>query len=482
MGQQVPFETIDGMAKVLQRATGVQNQGLISQAVNVRIVDVNNKKLPRAELTIQKGGIKKEVHIYEAYWAPLTEGQTTLRDVHAFLWNAGWEGLRHSVSEQGFARWMFGGLKQFTISRPAKILLYFALALSTLWSLTFLNGIVLAVAASRTLTSGISTWPDPSLLADLSLDVLLLSVVLLTAGAALIFSLEGPRFFRSSWFMHVINCGVWIALIATPIIGLLVLYHLIHHENPNTASFWPAALVRFLVNKNGETTSINPVPIAVIWAILIYVTMKVRWFLVQYVGDVAAYISTNTLTKFYEIRQKIQEAALSVAIPVYQAKTSGSDISLYASVVMVGHSLGSVIAYDTLNALILNDSLLQRRGTTSPCETLKRTKALVTFGSPLNKTAFIFRNQKERSQQIREALAAAVQPMIVDYSNRPFPWVNIYSHRDWISGELEYYDDPTTDSSHHVENIIDRDANVPIAAHTQYWNNQTLTDVLYKLL
>ena len=48
------------------------------------------------ELTVSDGTTTRAVHIYEAYWAPLTEGQVTLRDVILFLFHAGFDGLWHS--------------------------------------------------------------------------------------------------------------------------------------------------------------------------------------------------------------------------------------------------------------------------------------------------------------------------------------------------------------------------------------------------
>jgi len=97
-------------------------------------------------------------------------------------------------------------------------------------------------------------------------------------------------------------------------------------------------------------------------------------------------------------------------------------------VAIVGHSLGSVIAYDTLNGLINED---ERNGRKTGI--LKRTSILLTFGSPLDKIAFFFTLQSKNALHIRELLAEAVQPMIVDYQYRTFPWVNVYSPNDIIA-------------------------------------------------
>ena len=95
----------------------------------------------------------------------------------------------------------------------------------------------------------------------------------------------------------------------------------------------------------------------------------------------------------------------------------------------------------------------------------RRTKLLLTFGSPLDKTAFLFRLQESKEADVREALAAAVQPMIADTANRPAAWINIWSPRDWISGKVDYYQRPCEPF---VTNVRDPEAAIPILAHTQY--------------
>jgi hypothetical protein len=133
--------------------------------------------------------------------------------------------------------------------------------------------------------------------------------------------------------------------------------------------------------------------------------------------------------------------------------------------------LGSVVAYDTLNALIIEERL-----NANGLHVVERTGSLITFGSPLDKTAFIFRNQKS-NDIIREGLAAAVQPLIEDASIRTrIDWLNIYSPQDWISGSLEFYDNPgwPVGDPRAVRNLPDLDAVTPLLAHTEYWTNELL--------
>ena len=224
-----------------------------------------------------------------------------------------------------------------------------------------------------------------------------------------------------------------------------------------------------------------------VWILAITEALIVRYFIIQYVGSVAAYISPYKDSKFDEIRQKIQAVGLNVGKVIYGFGPRSENVPDYRKVVMVGHSLGSVLAYDTLNALINQDNVsapADQRGVVG------RTRALVTFGSPLDKTAFIFRMQVRKANEqdwIREQLAASVQPLIVSYAlYRPpgFEWVNIWSRMDIISGELNYYDDPglPPNQAPCVQNLTDPQAKRPLLAHVQYWNDAMLREQLYRLV
>ena len=171
--------------------------------------------------------------------------------------------------------------------------------------------------------------------------------------------------------------------------------------------------------------------------------LLVRYFVIEYVGDVAAYVAPLQgqqirRTPSPDPRHRPRGRQDYLRFRKALGRGPGFD-----KVVIVGHSLGSVLAYDTLNALINLDNVSSEQDQRGVVE---RTRALVTFGSPLDKTAFIFRMQARREEDwIREQLAASVQPLILDYCKfRPpsFHWVNLWSPMDIISGALDYYDDP----------------------------------------
>jgi hypothetical protein len=189
-------------------------------------------------------------------------------------------------------------------------------------------------------------------------------------------------------------------------------------------------------------------------------------------GDVAAYLNAQKLSKFDELRDSIRKSVELVMDAVYRARASDDGPFFYHHIIVVGHSLGSVISYDVLNRLLIDDPALEVQG---------RTNLLLTFGSPLDKSAFLFR-VKGGTDELREAAAANWQPMIQNYSFRPKQWINLYSWMDIISGKLTFYDDPDLPNGDApcVDNRYDPGAVLPLAAHNEYWGNELFGDILYK--
>lgn len=209
-----------------------------------------------------------------------------------------------------------------------------------------------------------------------------------------------------------------------------------------------------------------------VWLVAVGISYVLQLFVVEFAGDVAIYVASHRLDRWAATRQAIKEVALKATQAVYE-------FGGYPQHVLVGHSLGSVVAYDMLNKLLNEDALCD-----GALRIKERTTLLLTFGSPLDKTAFLFRAQSEFSD-VREAMAAAAQPLISDYRHRP-PWLNIYSKNDPISGALNYYDpidnQDVPDPKCRVENLPDPQAWVPLIAHTQYWTNDLFVTKLREAL
>ena len=87
MGQQVRYETISSIAEAIR--TEATELGGTSAPVQVHLSYDKGAFLARAELQwSDKTKVDHAVHVYEAYWAPLTEGEVTYRDTILFLLSA----------------------------------------------------------------------------------------------------------------------------------------------------------------------------------------------------------------------------------------------------------------------------------------------------------------------------------------------------------------------------------------------------------
>jgi hypothetical protein len=580
MGQQVPFETLEQLAEGLISAAEHSNPPASVPPPKFREVRVGNTVLQRVELALPRPGTDpQEVHLYECYWAPKTEGAVKLADVVSFLWDGGTSGLANFFT--GFARALFGNMIEFPLSWRTPT--YLLLTLAVLAALTVINAIVVGMGASL---AGISSMQNfvpreqvgtltavagmvcalaiafgvtlflaemsrPTRGASLSygrrvrdLTWVALGITILTilAGAGIMALIAWvrcvpdwlkPESFQNS-VIHFTNVLV-LAVIAIMILARIVQWRNVSKEKSGLregatleektesetsrtlrALFYIAFLAHLSaivgiiwLASGGPGWALRFPPVVAwvcgwpsnflrcllgaplwecicgflqrvltsrfwIWPFLFLISAVVRNLLVQFVGDVTAYISSNKIDRFEDIRKKIKDAAKESAAAVYLAKANGSHDFEYEKVAIVGHSLGSVIAYDTLNRLIADDSLVQdMTGIT------RRTALFLTFGSPLDKIAFFFSVMGKNTKHIREQLAAVVQPLIQDYKNRTFRWVNVYSRNDIICGSLDFYDLPGTSAPPGVENVRDEDALIPLVAHVEYWKNLTLWKELW---
>jgi hypothetical protein len=499
MGQQVPYETIEGVANAVWRGIARQTNKMAGSGCLIRRVrlgiegnDEDETELVRAEIEFQNGQHIYSVHIYESYWAPLTEGRVTLKDVMQFLFNAGWNGFVNTQAKKGFQRWMFGSEHEFKLPK-LKLIMILIFPVLMLLALVIMN-VVLGAAATSHVIGASSGFPGSSTM-SLTFDFIVadLAAGLIALGTWVLPSLYKlarkktvtPRWLSLLGWILIVSGSVLMVLAASAMVVEIMGGHV-------RGFWWPyvsdCAVWLFPGHK---------VLIIAVWVIELFAAYKIRWFLVEFVGDVAAYVAAHTVSKFWELRQQIWYAAMKVARGVYRARLESTAEPetvgfLYEKIIVAGHSLGSVIGYDALNGLFLEDGFSK-----APLRIAQRTRMFLTFGSPLDKTAFLFRTQQDMCSPVREVAAAAGQPMIQSYSNRPQEWVNLYSKSDIISGPLDFYDPPNKDNAKNtvafqdpataptiheraVKNLLDPDARTPFAAHVEYWKGQLFADQLVR--
>lgn len=195
---------------------------------------------------------------------------------------------------------------------------------------------------------------------------------------------------------------------------------------------------------------------------------KFGWIVTGYIGDVAIYTTMDHKSKYYAIRQEILNESQTLVEEILNDNR-------YDRVILAGHSLGSVIAYDTLNRI--NIKVNMRGEDAVPIDKLA---GLITFGSPLDKIAFFFREPTKKDQYIRRQILAHLH----SFKSKPLdtqkdamklhdpihpkldfiPWVNYWARNDPISGHLDFY---ALDEN--VELRIDEPWGV---AHTGYWSSE----------
>ncbi|HTQ79898.1 MAG TPA: hypothetical protein VMM92_07875, partial [Thermoanaerobaculia bacterium] len=542
---------------------------------NVEIVAIDEPGQPgkdRLELArvvlelADPDGKPHEVHVYEGYWAPLTEGKINLRDVITFLFQAGRNGIKNGSAP--FRKWMFDQYAAFPA--PIRTVLYLMIALGMVGALVVLNLTIGLVVATRSPLDSPPKWLSNGLFLDLTttFNAYLLSLVpfaLLLAVGLVLHKKKAPRPLRRglAWasvpFFFLVMTTTILAGLAVP---CLFYGHIVWENNDRNAQIWPqilghevkpfddafvtwafrlcvvglllflllwiykivAGVVREIFPASGERQrswwltlvygacfglvvglaiyeihlfvawidgmqkelhlAQRPWTIlrrGIAWPFLIVVGMFVRQVLVQFVGDVAVYVTPQSLDRFNKLRQEIKDCVGRAARAVYVRREP--DGAPYQQVIIVGHSLGSGVVYDVLNRLILEDNL-SGPGSPSFLNVAERTPLLLTFGSPLNKFAFLFALEANKTDEAREALAAAQQPLLLEnYRYRPARWINLYSYWDIISGNLTFYDPPDTDITTQpkaVCNQKDPDATTFLAAHVEYWENPLLFETLYQ--
>ncbi len=510
MGMQLRFETLNAVANAVGRAEKRRSGKPEPPHVSVKSVKVDtgpntgsgpSTTLERAQLEINDG--KAEVHIFECYWAPVTEGKVGLKDVVSFLMDTGNRAMLPSLFTT-FSRWMFGGMKELPIKRgtPVNLVVTMLVVVSLLalntaitWasmkvSLGSIDPAAAVYSQSSTaegasggqISNSTDTKAEALKLRNLTYSVsLVFAFALIAAGSLGLASRWRGRRVRLGYsgrlwtpLALLIKASCWLLFLAIIVAGFAVMLETLGW----TRSLWSYVL--------GDETVWTPFSMSwssfcwLVFALAIFVSGKVRSYLIQYAGDLAAYLTGHLVSKFHEVRAEVQKKAHETARAVYALKDQDGN-SVYDRVIFVGHSLGSVVAYDTLNRLI-NEDQLAAQPETQALGITSRTFAFVTFGSPLDKTAFLFRNQAKVEDETREALAALRQPMIVKYGHRPKRWINIHSSYDIVSGRLEYYDDPNVNEGcpQRVKNIPDPEANIYLAAHSHFWENDLLGDTIVR--
>jgi len=227
-------------------------------------------------------------------------------------------------------------------------------------------------------------------------------------------------------------------------------------------------------------------------ALFIYISRKV---LTSAIGCLAVYLGSDDLSKNYAARSQILHECTTLLIELLAGKDEKGDLNEqwnYDQVLVAAHSLGSVIAYDSLSQLIVRDFA---KDPSIHGLALSKVKGLLTFGCPLNKVFYFFRSRTNLRTNVLSQILYALHPFrlkvpLPPQANpeislpHPFPeklpfspdfrWYNAYSPFDIISGRMQFYE---ADLDVPVERGV-----TPWTAHLSYWENDDLYSLFSHLI
>jgi hypothetical protein len=476
IGEQKPYETLDHFARGL--LTSLRAEKKTDWTIGPRLDACSDplhiqKDWTRTSVRLEPAAPTnaiRDITLFEYYWAPITEDKISYAGSLQFLIATCLKPLQYlwaNVDALKRANKQVGSGTEFQIlaKEISRICMLFI-------PLAGVLGLLLVWLAK--LPAYVGTLRNSSIVIVLLLGLAVIRVMYVWyLSEFLSDAFSARRGWQTNKGMIVLTIVLLLFWISMPcwlpwILGRIaeitawkwVLAVLGKLSNRDVTHPWLDFLARFLYF---DSRSTKAAWIAVV-AALGYLA---RWILVHYVGDIAVYVNSDQRSESFAARSQIldectQTVSGLLTRPSDSFAPHGAENfrPAFSEVILVGHSLGSVIAYDTINE-ILNRS---RTGLVPVPEDLKRVSGMITFGSPLNKTFYFFREQVSAQQAIRKQIIALLYPFrsVVQPDVPPdeafechppalwkeaeaaldsnFKWVNVWSVQDPISGKMLFYD------------------------------------------
>jgi hypothetical protein len=229
----------------------------------------------------------------------------------------------------------------------------------------------------------------------------------------------------------------------------------------------------------------------------------IRLFLIDFMGDVAIYTNLNERTGYFNVRAQILQECGHALTTLYtdlenrvsilnmQAET---DTPATCELVIAAHSLGTVIAYDTINDHFNRARIgAPAAGPNQPppaMDVCSHLRGLLTFGSPLNKVYYFFRDRSAPEALLRSQIVDGLhgfrllvpnaelpgaplepvpEPAMLAALEQHLQWINVWAPMDPFCGKLFFYDLPEAMQ-------LKRWYWIPILAHLTYWRDPQMYD------
>jgi hypothetical protein len=494
IGEQDPYEPLDSFARGLFSHFKQRWPGVLLNPIQIGHKDWTQVgmriEFPESTSPLNGGsGSKWFIDLFEYYWAPATEGKRTAVETVKWVLKTDFTPLRYfvddlqqelgSASESGIKPgmalkrvtqvWLREVMRVVCLYLPLAVL--FSFVLSRLLSFSSY-----ARSAAKVLTAVQAAWGWQGQRGLSQLAHLLPSVLTLFINAVLLLMVWFALQTYFEWRRHPGDAidnradRWWFKANLASIAALLipaVYFNLFRYR----ASF--AAVFEVIL---------RPANLAALASLALLVLLS--YVLTAYVADIAVYTNMDAKSKDYEVHNKILEGSTEAL----KLLLKNSD---YDRVLLAGHSLGSVIAYDTINELLLECSSAPAAGSDKDerinCAELRKLKGMATFGSPLDKIYYFFREHVKRDQAIRAQVLSLLHSFRKCQSHRDygqfkftykldcldrdgeFTWINAWAKKDYISAKLKFY---------RLEDDNQREFpyRIPGAAHLSYWGDPAFYD------
>jgi len=183
--------------------------------------------------------------------------------------------------------------------------------------------------------------------------------------------------------------------------------------------------------------NVSPLPrwvsVALLGIGLPYLTIKVRYYLSNFVSDVMFWTMQEEKDGRFARRKEILNGAIKTLTHVLRDPHC-------KRVVVVGHSLGSAIAYESLLKMGRRRNARKGYGLPLELERLDLISHFITIGSPIDWTHYFFElheSHYHRYNRIRDELKGSTGDLpFTDGGQQRTQWINIFDKADPISTEM----------------------------------------------
>ncbi|MBE0671222.1 MAG: hypothetical protein IH588_11585 [Anaerolineales bacterium] len=258
---------------------------------------------------------------------------------------------------------------------------------------------------------------------------------------------------------------------------LLGLFAIISFVLKEATSFTPTWVTSLL----GEE-ALNPASTANILLAIsaVLAATRIPYFLSEYMGDVYFWTTYEETAEKHQKRRAILDHCANVVEHVLRTDCD--------RIIIVAHSLGSTIAFDTILELERRNRAAAKSTSAATSKiSLEKIQHFITMGSPIDKIHYFFENQTSsyhRYNRVVEDIRGDIsKPPFINRRKPQIHWINFWDKADIISGSLQ-----TPEGRKQPEIRVDNyevssfHFPFPGEAHLAYFENKEVIETIYRAI